>query len=114
MSKILALHDMLEKLYGVKTSLRTNPLTNSVAITVTKILNYNPMRLGSVIVNLGAHPIYLAPDNQVSATRGIYLASSGGIASLSWEIDLELCSMEWYAIAVGGASDLYTVENVSQ
>ena len=111
--KILALHEMLIELFGVKTNPRSNPITTTVATSVTKILANDPMRLSLVIFNLGANSVFVAPDNLVSASRGIYLAPNGGSVSLIWDTDFELCSRDWYAIASGASSTIYVLENRS-
>lgn len=110
----LVLHQMVEALFGVKTYPRENPETNSVGTDAVRILQENPRRLSFQVVNLSANSLYIAPTNQVSSTRGIFLAANGGIVSLIWDRDFELCSHEWYAVASGAASDIYVLENVAQ
>jgi len=108
----MSLHTLLEKQYGVKTSYRINPQTDSVAILPTKILSYNPTRLGWVFINDGAFPVYLSPVNDVSATKGILVSSGGGGVSFAWNEDFEMVSSEWYAISIGGVSAVYLHEVV--
>ena len=110
----LALHEMLEALYGVKTYRRENPVTDSVGAAAEHILHGNPMRLSFVVFNLSANPVYIAPSNVVSAAHGFYLAPNGGSIAVSWDIDFELASDVWYGIAPAGASTIYVLENISQ
>jgi len=106
--------DLIEREYGVKTTYNQDPLVSSVAITVTKLMGLNPRRLAMVVVNLGSNVVTIAPDNNVSTTRGIYLVPNGGSVSFNWRTDFELCAMDWYAISNGGASDIYTLEVLTQ
>lgn len=114
MPPVLALNEMLVELFGVKTSPRINPVNTAVPTSVVPILRNDPQRLSFVVFNLGANSVYIGPENQVSTTRGIYLAPNGGSVSLIWDRDFELCSHDWYAIASGGASTIFTLENRSE
>jgi len=109
---VKSLHDLLVQEYHVQTRIKVNPLTASVAVTATRVLIDNPRRLSVVIVNTGANPVYIAPDNQVSTSRGIYLAAGGGSMALKWTDDFESVSSERWAIGSGGVSTLYIEENV--
>jgi hypothetical protein len=102
--------DLIGDLYGIRTNTRINPLVNAAQITATRVFNNNPRRLSFLFVNLSANAVYLTPDNQPSATRGIYLAPGGGLASALWSEDFELVTREWFAIAVGGVSSVYCME----
>lgn len=108
------LHKMIRNLFGVYTIHGINPLTETVDIAVTRILQMNPARLGFIFVNLSLNDIYISPDNTVSATRGIYIAPSGGSFSVIWDKDFELCSMNWYATAAIDASAVYVLEIIAQ
>jgi hypothetical protein len=110
----LALHAMIEALFGARTTHRENPVTNSVGVAATQILQANPMRVGLVLFNLSGNGVYIAPNNAVSLTRGIYLAPNGGGASLVWDRDFELLAQEWWAIATAAASTVYILEIVNQ
>jgi len=112
----LALHEMLESLFGIKSFPRENPyLDPHVAnIAVQQMLPYNPQRVSFVVINLDDNAIYIAPSNQVFADRGIRLAPNGGAASLTWDRDFELCSHDWYVYSAVDAQDFYLLENVAQ
>lgn len=107
------LRELLQTAYGVKTAINVNPEVAQVETTVTKILSYNPNRLGIVISVIGAANVLVAPDNNVSLTRGILLNAAGGSYTLEWDTDFEAVSNEWFAIASGAASAIYVQEIVA-
>ena len=106
----MSLASLLGKQFGVKTSYNINPLVTTVGTAVTKVLSYNPMRLGCLIINLSGNLINIAPDNLVSSTRGILLGSNGGTYTLLFNEDFELTASEWYAVATGAASSIFIIE----
>lgn len=109
----LALHEMLEALYGVTSHIVQNPLVDEVDIAVTRILPNNPKRLSFTFVNLSANVIYIAPSNQVAATAGIRLAPNGGMIVVQWDRDFEMVSHDWYATAGANNSAVYMLENIA-
>lgn len=106
--------ELLEKQFGVKSTYNENPEVNQIAATLTKFLSYNPRRISFVLINLSAVFITVAPDADVSLTRGIYLVPNGGTLSMSWTEDFEMPAMEWYGIANGAAADIYVLEVLTQ
>lgn len=108
----MSLASVLQAFFGVKTTFKINPITDTVAVTPTKILSYNPNRLGLVITNIGATDIYLTPDNKPSSSRGIYISSGGGGVSFKFQDDFELVGSEFYAIGIGGVATVYVQEVV--
>lgn len=107
------LSELLKERFGVKTTYRVNPLGATVGVSIVKIASYNPNRLGLIIFNLSANDVYIAPDSDVAATKGIKLQPNGGGTSFVWSEDFELCSFEWYAIASAAASTIYVLEVLS-
>lgn len=105
---------LLEAHYGVKTTYKLNPLVSQAAITVTKVLSYNPNRLGFVFMNVGSNDIYLMPTNKPAAGNGIFISGGGGGVGFVWNEDFELVSSEWFAIAIGGVSNIYVHEVTSE
>ncbi len=102
----LALHEMLEALFGIKSyaqenSLLFDPATglDQVGVAVARILTTNPQRVSFQVTNLSADTIYVALTNQVLATHGIRLAPNGGLMSVIWDRDFEEVSHEWWAIS---------------
>jgi len=109
----LPLHEMIEGLFGIKTTHRINRVVNQVQDIVTQILMYDPKRVGIVIVNLSVNAVYISTNNNVTANNGIFLAPLGGAASLVWDRDFELCCNDWYAIAAAINSNVFILENLS-
>jgi len=109
----VTLHEVLDDLYGIKSTEIENPITNIVGVTPVKILNNNPNRLSCLIVNLSGNALYLAPSPDVSAAKGIFVAPNGGTVQLLWQEDFELVSRNWYAIAAVAGSGIYVLENIS-
>jgi|GEM_PF-6001430 len=105
-----ALSEYVEKEFGVKTVTKTNPITDSIKTTPTKVLGNNPDRLAAIIINLGDYTVYLSPRNDVSSTKGIKLSKSGGTLILNAKDDLELVGYEWWGIADGGNSTIFVLE----
>lgn len=110
----LPLHEMLKSLYGARTTINENPDNVTMGVAALRIAGNNPMRLGLIVMNLSANSVYIAPSNQVAATRGIWLAPNGGQASLVWDRDMELCTREWWGIATAAGSTIYVIELLSR
>lgn len=110
----LALHEILESLYGVRTYPKENLQTTSVGVAAERIAINNPMRASLLVINMSANTIYLALTPNVSATQGIILAPNGGSVLFQWDRDFELVTEEWWALATGAASAIYTLENILQ
>lgn len=106
------LYSAIKSLFGFTTHYTENPLVNEVGVAATQIMRSNPQRVGLVVVNLSGNVMYIAPNNQVTAASGIYLAPNGGSASMVWDRDFEMCSMPWYAIAGAANSDVYVLEYI--
>jgi len=111
----LALHEMLDALFGVKSRKRINYLVAQIEDTPTRFLPSDPKRLSFVFQNVSANPIYIAPENNPAAApvpRGIYIAPNGGSIILQWDRDFELVTEEWHAISTVAASACYILENL--
>lgn len=106
----MALARLIDEKFGLKTRAVENPITQAVAIIATTILNNNPDRLGFLVVNLGANPVYLGLTPNVTATNGIYLAAGGGLVSMFYGEEFALVGWQFWAIAVGGISTVYVLE----
>jgi hypothetical protein len=89
-----------------------NPVTNTVATTSTQVALNNPNRIFLMIVNNGATDMYVGFDRQVSSSRGIRVPNSGGVFSVSWREDYELCFSEVFAVAVTSSVNVYVLELV--
>jgi hypothetical protein len=109
----IQLSDLLQNLYGVKSFSQINKTTSLVQDTVTSIMSANPNRLSFLVVNTSTANIYLSSQNDVSSTKGIYLAPLGGSIIMQWDRDFELVASQWFAIASNADSEIYILENIS-
>jgi len=99
-----------EKRLGFPTRAVVNPVTNTVATTATEILRNNPDRIFWLVVNLSTNKGYVGWDREVSSSRGIPIAPSGGYVSASIEEDGELVIHPVFAINENAAGTYYIVE----
>lgn len=105
----MSLTKYIEGKFGTKTRSQQDPVTNTVATTVTQILRNNPDRLSYTVINITAFDIHVAFDREVSTTRGILIAPSGGSLTLTAEEDGELVGYELFAISTANPSTIFTV-----
>lgn len=106
--------ELLDKVYGTKTTYDKNPERDDILVTKVRFLDYNPRRLSFVLINLGDYPVSVGPDSDITLTRGIYLVPHGGTLSMVWTEDFEMPTLEWYGIADGGTSEIYVLEVLTQ
>ena len=104
------LRGLLDRLFGVLTETRDNPLVSQAETTVTQLLKANPARVAFHVVNLGSNPVFLWSDNEVSTTRGVRLNASGGSATVLYDEDFARVGYEWHVIASGGTSEIAVQE----
>ncbi len=107
------LFQMLESNFGIKTSYNINPLVTQVQTTLTRLLSYNPNRVGLVMVNNGAANIYVSPVNTVTVGNGLILVPGGGGITFIWDDDFEIVALEYFGIADGVASNIFIMEVIS-
>lgn len=90
---------------------RTRPFESNPSVTTAaqRLLINNPNRVEFTVVNLGVQNLYLALNNQVSASNGIIIPPNGGLTVLVDE-DGEQVAYDWYAIAASGTNSLYLQE----
>lgn len=112
MADKVSLDDLLQAEYGFRSVPYINRLTSSVATTVTKIMNNNPKRVYVTITNLSNYDMYISPLNDVSSSKGIYVSPNGGAVTLKWREDFHLLEHEFFAIAIGGAANIFVMEGV--
>lgn len=109
----VTLNEILQNLYGVKTSPRLNYTTDDIDSSVKAIVNNNPNRVSMIIVNLGANACYISPFRDVSSTKGIYIAPNGGSVVLQWDKDFELVGYEWHGVSSVDNQSVLILENIS-
>ena len=102
-----AAEEFIENLYGGPTDEIESYVSTSAA--VVKVKNNEPDALSLLIANLGSNDVYLGLSDDVSATKGFYLAKNGGTASMNVRDDMTLPSRAWFGVSPAGASTLYTL-----
>lgn len=112
MADLKSLDELLQAQYGFRSVPKTNPVTDTVETTVTKIVNGNPKRVYLNIINIGVSNVYILPFGDVSQTKGIFISPGGGAVTLEWRTDFHLLEHEWYAIAIGSPSEIFVLEGV--
>lgn len=108
----MTLAELIDKQYGVKTTYRLNPLTNSIGTSATKFLGNNPNRLAWYLVNLSANTIYVSPDIDVSSNKGIAISPNGGMLGFEYKTEFELVGYPEFAVA-SDVSQVYVLEILS-
>ena len=106
----MALARWVAKYFGMKTRAVSNPVTASVSEGVTVIAHNNPDRLSLLVINLSNATLYLGFFPDVSDTKGIMLAASGGMASLSAEEDGELVGYEFNIYSAADDKAIFVLE----
>jgi len=100
-------YDLIARKLKAYTTSEVNPVTSSVGTSVTQILREDPARIAVIIINLGAYPLYVGFDPEVSASRGIRVPANGGHFTMFWEEDFDLVANAMWGIAPDGAVDIY-------
>jgi len=106
----MSVTEYVEKELGFKTRALENPVTNRVGTTPTLVLRNNPDRFQWLIVNLSAYNVYVAFTREVSSTRGVLVAASGGALAMHAREDGEAVTYEVYAISPDGIAAIYVIE----
>ena len=104
---------LLEK-FKIKTHSLVNPLVAAVGVDAIPIALNHPDRVGMVIVNLSVNILYISPLPTVAAAAGIRIAPNGGAVSMTWDVDFELVSHDWYGIATGAGSAVFISEIIGE
>lgn len=109
----MTLQDLLTKEYGIKTTVKINDKTSSVGTSLTRILDNNPNRVGWTIFNLGSNAVYLGFDRNVSASKGMRLAPSGGSINFMWDTEFDVVGYELFGKASTGTNNIYVIELIT-
>ena len=107
----MTLAELIDKKFGVKTTHRINPVTDTVGTSATRILGNNPNRLAWLVVNLSSNTVYLGFDRDVSPNKGIFLSPNGGSCQMLYDEDFHSVGYEVFAKA-DAESKIYVVEIV--
>ena len=100
---------LIERKYGVRVTPFENPEIAQVGIVPLILFRNNPRRIGFLVMNLSANAMYLGFTQDVGAAYGITLAAGGGFVSMNLDDDFTLPSREWWILAAGLASPLYSL-----
>ena len=77
--------------------------TTTVGTAVSTVVESNPDRLGLLILNLSNNNVFVAIENNPSATNGIRLGANGG--SVAFNVTRAM-----FALADGAGSTVYVLE----
>ena len=110
----MPLEDLIFREFGVVTDIHVNRLANQVGTSVVKVLDNNPNRLAWTLINLGTGFLMVSNTPEVSATRGIYLASGGGGVNFLWKEEFSAVGWEFYAVAQNAATPIWLLEVVER
>lgn len=105
----MAAHEVSVKRFGFPTRLLENPVTNAIGVSAEPILAPNPDRVFWLIVNLSTNVVYIGFEQDVSATKGIWLDANGGWASMAVDEDGEAVAYGVYGLAAGAGSAIYVI-----
>lgn len=111
-TRIKTLDDYLLDRFGVRTRAVRNPEITSVGTTALALLRNNPSRLAFTVCNLSVNVMYMSLDRDVSSSKGIPIAASGGIRTFLANEDFQMVGWGWWIVAAGSSSALYVVEVV--
>ena len=107
------LDELIARELGVKINPVIDPEVTQVEVADTIVLRNNPDRLGFLLVNLGANPIFLRPGSVVTSTTGVRIAHTGGQMFVWWREDLQITGWDWHGIATGGVSAIVLLDYIA-
>lgn len=81
----------------------------TVGTSIVEAAPNDPERVSLTFINLSSQPLYIAPDNQVSASRAIVLSGGGGFLSVNAVEDGILSAIDWYALANLASQALFRI-----
>ena len=84
--------------------------TTTVGTAISSIVESNPDRLGLLILNLSTNTVFVAIENNPSATNGIRLGANGGSVAFNVTDDGMIQTRAMFALATGAASSVYVLE----
>lgn len=84
--------------------------TTTVGTAVSTVVESNPDRLGLLILNLSNNNVFVAIENNPSATNGIRLGANGGSVAFNVTDDGMIQTRAMFALADGAGSTVYVLE----
>lgn len=82
--------------------------TVDVGAAAVRIVVNDPEAVALTLINTGSDNIYVAPNNQVSATFGVVLLP-GGSVSVTVRDDATLPTREWWALGASAGQTLHYI-----
>lgn len=92
---------------GDVTEVESNP---TIGAALGDIVTANGDRVALVICNVGSQNLFIGLNSGISATNGIELSGSGGVAGFAVRDDFTLPSRNWKGISPGGNTNVYVLE----
>ena len=102
-----AAQSFIEGELGGPTSEEESEVVTAAAF-VTLCAN-DPEAVVLLLINLGSNAVYIGLQDDVSETKGIYLAANGGSVSMAIRDDYTLPTRQWFAVSPSGASTVYVL-----
>ena len=90
--------------YGGQVQHKVQVLT--LGASVISMLAPDADRLGILLVNTSTDLVYVGFDEQVSSSRGIYLAPNGGSLGIQADEDMTLPTLGLYGLSSAASSDI--------
>jgi len=81
----------------------------TIGTTPVLIRSSDIERVSLLVQNTGLTTFYIGPSPAVSATRGIRLGPTGGLASMDVYEDSILPAVSWYAVSSAPGGTLYVL-----
>lgn len=113
MGRITSAYEMIEQLWGIRTSSYESPAGSTAGLTASLLMKSEPRRLSFTITNLSSNSMYIAFTDQVNSNYGILVGANGGIVNYQWDIDFDIPTKSWWIIAAGAASPYYLQQTLS-
>jgi c-di-GMP-binding flagellar brake protein YcgR len=105
--------DLIKKYYMPEITQSNVVITTlTIGTEPVRVLENNPSRFQSVIVNLSPNNVYVGFDNQVSSSKGIRVAPNGGDFRMIWIEDLDVVTWEFFAVADDENSNILVIQFV--
>ncbi len=84
--------------------------SGTTGASAVRIVDANPDRIGLIVVNTSANAIHVGFTPDTSATESIVLVAAGGVLTLRFRDDGQLCGDPVYGMSVAGADTFAVFE----
>ena len=107
------LHALLKDYLGVNVHSVMRSVANIGPLAAVKVASNNPNRVGLTFSNPASSGFYLGLSPQLALDATLFIAGNGGIISLTWQYDFDLCAVEWWAVCVDDTLPLRVIETIT-